>query len=71
MRRWSLEIYADHTDGSRREESLRALSGFAANRVAPHRRGSDSTAAALAGARFKISRESLRAGVGRMAAGLS
>jgi hypothetical protein len=29
MRRWALEIYADHTDRTRREESLRPVSGFA------------------------------------------
>jgi hypothetical protein len=29
MRRWFLEIYADHTDRTRRVESLRPFSGFA------------------------------------------
>jgi len=35
MRRWWRGIYADHKDGSRRAESPRAFSGFAARRVAP------------------------------------
>jgi len=35
MRRWSLEVYADHTGGTRGEESLRPFSGFAARRLAP------------------------------------
>jgi hypothetical protein len=35
MRRWSRGSYADHTGRTRREESLRPLSGFALRRLAP------------------------------------
>jgi hypothetical protein len=34
-----IQVYADHSAGSRREESLGALSGFALRRRAPHRAG--------------------------------
>ena len=34
-----IQVYADHTVGSRAEESLGALSGFALRRRAPHRAG--------------------------------
>jgi hypothetical protein len=37
MRRWLLEVYADHTSRSRRAESPRARSGYARRRRAPHR----------------------------------